>query len=248
MSQKPQSPGGPRSAQESAGAQSSVSRWRGIRRLLGWAYLILSLALLALSAWLWARTSGGGDIFWYRYCRVVDGCFEVKTWEARTRSGRVLLTYDRDVWRAPPSNPGMKPSLVGFTWRRELPPLGRYDLRFRRPEAVVTAIGFDAADKQFGRDPRDASRAARRIVGVSAPLWFVCGILSIAPTCALLRSVRRAWRRSRTRCAACGYDLRARHRICPECGAPTFIADQPKWSSSSSVVVSPSPRRLWERG
>ena len=59
---------------------------------------------------------------------------------------------------------------------------------------------------------------AEKVRAVAVPYWFLC----LAPTVAIVRRIRWAAvssdRRSRGRCLACGYDLRASTGRCPECG------------------------------
>lgn len=52
------------------------------------------------------------------------------------------------------------------------------------------------------------------------PHWAVIAATAILPTLWLILRLRRRSARRRGLCEQCGYDLRASHERCPECGAP----------------------------
>lgn len=67
----------------------------------------------------------------------------------------------------------------------------------------------------------DAERDLFRIV---LPIWMLTALLLIVPllrTIPIWRSARRRRRMKRGLCANCGYDIRASHDRCPECGQVT---------------------------
>ena len=53
---------------------------------------------------------------------------------------------------------------------------------------------------------------------VVVPHWWLVTVLAAVPGLAAARAVRRHQRAAGSRCAACGYDLRATPGRCPECG------------------------------
>lgn len=222
MNETPHSSDAPRSAQGAGGATCHISRWHRSRRVLGWALTLFSVALFAVSASLWVRSSKGGDVFWYRTYSVDEGLFDIVTWDISTKQGRIFFKRDRYVMFAPAGQPDF-PQSVGFTWTFYDTP-GNLTLRWGQPETRLSRVGFDAADRSLGKHPRRPAEPGRRIVGVSAPFWSL-GILFMAlPAVATVRLTRRLIRKSRGLCIECGYDLRASAEQCPECGARTAPA------------------------
>lgn len=55
---------------------------------------------------------------------------------------------------------------------------------------------------------------------VITPDWAIFVVVVALPAIRIARWVRRRRRVARGRCAICGYDLRASHDRCPECGKP----------------------------
>jgi hypothetical protein len=56
--------------------------------------------------------------------------------------------------------------------------------------------------------------------GVVIPYWFIALIAGIAPVRWVIRRMRAARNTVAGACPHCGYDLRASHDRCPECGTP----------------------------
>lgn len=63
------------------------------------------------------------------------------------------------------------------------------------------------------------SQAWRRNRQIITPYWALVLLTSLLPTLSTVRRLRRGRRFPNGFCAACGYDLRATPRQCPECGA-----------------------------
>lgn len=79
-----------------------------------------------------------------------------------------------------------------------------------------------ASNAGFGFDGASFSQplvqGSMRVVVI--PYWFLC-VLTLLPVLRLSQVYARRWRRlKRGLCIECGYDLRASHDRCPECGAP----------------------------
>lgn len=81
-------------------------------------------------------------------------------------------------------------------------------------------VGFMAHSGRFVND----AGSEVWILG-SLPYWFILLVFSFMNSRGLLRKVVSRYRRKRGYCAACGYDIRANMRTCPECGAACKAAD-----------------------
>jgi hypothetical protein len=173
-----------------------VRKWR---RRVGWAVWAVAMALGGA----WALTAMFGDIGLYG---------DLVGIAIRERGGSVSL----DVATGWPD----------AAWMRRSPLRAPGDRADRR---------FDDQGVRIGRESRRWNGNTPIIVtwyGVSLPGWY-CALIAVAPAVelALRRAVAtRRRRRERTRdpwrsglCPNCGYDLRARHERCPECG--TAIPD-----------------------
>lgn len=75
-----------------------------------------------------------------------------------------------------------------------------------------------------------------RLWGVTVPHWAILTLAGVLPVHWLIRRHRLRIRRQRMAaglCAACGYDLRATHDRCPECGA---MVPAGGWGYNSGVA------------
>lgn len=97
-------------------------------------------------------------------------------------------------------------------------------LLFRRvvSNPVIAQI-TELADGYESAEELNEGPGTARFYVLHIPCWMVVvagtpGVLFIVVRLIRLRIHRR--RQSRRLCTACGYDLRASHAICPECGAP----------------------------
>ena len=70
------------------------------------------------------------------------------------------------------------------------------------------------------------SQPSRSHVVLVVPHWAVATALFVLPGSVVVRRTRAFLRRSRKRCPACGYDLRATPGRCPECWAAAANADR----------------------
>ena len=72
--------------------------------------------------------------------------------------------------------------------------------------------------QRVGFEYKNVGDSRMSVVHVEFPLWFVAGLLLIAPAAKLAGHWRRGWAHRQGLCPRCGYDLRATPRRCPECG------------------------------
>ena len=86
----------------------------------------------------------------------------------------------------------------------------RYDGEDAVGDGAGWPLGFGSGRGPFG----DGIERRRQ---VTVPHWSLAVALAVAPAIAVYCRVRRG-RRTPGLCSACGYDLRATPRRCPECG------------------------------
>jgi hypothetical protein len=78
-------------------------------------------------------------------------------------------------------------------------------------------------------DTPDVGSGTGRVVAIAAPAWSFILLTAILPVCWAISARRRFRQRREGRCRKCLYDLTGNTTgVCPECGAPTGIAHQPK--------------------
>jgi hypothetical protein len=96
------------------------------------------------------------------------------------------------------------------------PPPGELYVKERTPRSHWQRLGLSRTTGQLiGPDGGTRSYMAVRV----AYPWLIPVPLAIV-VLSLWRWQRRRWRVARGLCSCCGYDLRASHDRCPECGAP----------------------------
>jgi hypothetical protein len=81
-------------------------------------------------------------------------------------------------------------------------------------------LGFAMRDRKIV-ESLDTPRLLYRQVEICAPYWSVMSGMLLCPAVIGVRRMRRVLRCERGLCIACGYDLRASHAFCPECGEPS---------------------------
>lgn len=79
---------------------------------------------------------------------------------------------------------------------------------------LSNGIGFGRTEAGFIRVP------VLRQVGYAVPYWFICALTGLPAALWFRRARRMHLRRVNRLCFVCGYDLRASHNRCSECGTP----------------------------
>jgi hypothetical protein len=119
---------------------------------------------------------------------------------------------------------GSRDNRGGYT-RSPVEPLIEFNSHAPAPfESPRNWGGFEIIS---GLGPRDGGMMSDTYNGLGAPLWFVL-VVTGAAGCFLVRRVLRdrAAKPTTTQCKSCGYDLRAGHDKCPECGATSHVTPE----------------------
>ena len=150
----------------------------------------LSLLLCAAACVMWVRSHAVPECWW-----------RTLSWSssARVESAGGLLTVRRLEWWITAGWPTAR-------WVHQ-------ELR-RKPPFHWRTLGFDG--EWWRQDERRGNVMATR--SVTVPYWFLAAAAGALPAVRLSRRLRH--RRLHEQCRACGYDLRATPRRCPECGTP----------------------------
>ena len=193
----------------------------------------LSLSLFAAVVLLWVRSTGRYD---YVKCSMKGkrAAYSASRWTAASSfDGRLDLIagYFPLVVEEGPDGP-----FVVSDWQVERD----------TTEAVHVIDTHDSWERwrlstyagHFGFAYWRCARQNSESRGVTIPYWAVLLLLAIAPARALWRARRSRWRLRAGRCRTCGYDLRATHHRCPECG--TAVATE---ATAASAASSSSPPR-----
>ena len=160
---------------------------------------VLSLVLLIAAMVLWVRSYVVEDLLAYHR----KGVGSLSIW---SRDGRLALWRDRYVEAGILKERPVR-------WQYETAPMKRPG---RWPDGNAGRLGGFVVERDARG--RDLYRA------VAIPWWALTALLSIAPAVTLWTWAGRRNHRMLGLCAVCGYDLRASHDRCPECG--TAIPDR----------------------
>jgi hypothetical protein len=159
---------------------------------------VLSLVLMIAAMVLWVRSYVTEDLVAYNR----QGIGSLSMW---SRDGRLSLWRDRYVEAGI-----LKQRRAG--WQYETAPMKKPG---RWPDGNSGRLGFVIERDSRGQDLYRA---------VAIPWWAVTALLGIAPSVTVWRWAGRRNQRMLGLCEVCGYDLRASHERCPECG--TAIPDR----------------------
>jgi hypothetical protein len=178
---------------------------------------ILSLLLLLATAVLWVRGYRVADeVAWRRgpYTCSVRSCLGGVQVE-RSRDG----LFGRSGYSRAPVQPDTRYWDIDGDGIADGPMYGLD--HFPWPQQTWECCGFAAARGQeitFGLRSGPEDPEEGRYTVVIVPCWFIAVAAGVLPIGAFSGHLRRARRRSRGLCPACGYDLRATPGRCPECG------------------------------
>jgi hypothetical protein len=207
---------------DDAGQISPPSSPRGrarLRRLLKWTLVVVPtlLALLSLAAWVRSLTRED-ELRWGAVHVSDDGTWRHRQFRFASAGGRLIL-FIGDGRDTPPRllvGDLVRGPQVGWNWSSEQ--IRPWPMKVSVPQRgrMVDIPGVEVSSSFDGMRSGDYSRSVH--VGLS---WSVSTFVMLVPAgVATAYAWRRARRRRKGVCSACGYDLRASRERCPECGAP----------------------------
>lgn len=192
-------------------------------QLLAWSSAATCLASLTGGALSFVYGLG---LWWADPSRGVVGAFASRgevlfTWGPPVREG-VVPMLDRGVnWYASsqckPFDHADLPSIWASPRDYSGPPGGE-DVRVSRTIWSVAGFVYQIGVTRHSFMSRLSGRQTLYARRVLVPLWPLVLATGILPTRRAARWIRRRSRCRTGRCLACGYDLRATHGRCPECG------------------------------
>jgi hypothetical protein len=93
-------------------------------------------------------------------------------------------------------------------------------------EWTIPGIRVLLSDVEFGANVSNSRIHHQRVWIVEVHYVFLllmASVLALPATVVVVRRKRAARRRAGNQCESCGYDLRAGHDKCPECGAVSHV-------------------------
>jgi hypothetical protein len=214
--------------------------WRKLLNLAA----VLSLMLCLATAGVWVRSSYTHDRWTRGFGYVADdGSMRMTTDEAVIANGTVKISrFQRD----PPPRMGNRrrpPGVLTAPLQYSQPQRGVGSFDTRRPDLRLRGwAGF-----QFARPVNSPPFYYADGFGIAFPVWAVTIAFAVVPTLRIPSVWRRAraarWRRT-SRCAHCGYDVRATPDRCPECGAVAATAGASRSGRGQAGFDNPRRRKV----
>ena len=182
------------------------------RRLLNFLTALSLLACVAVCG-VWVRSHSVRDwVGCVQLRRHGDGARGTE-WVLWAGEGDAAVAFSRYAWDE-------SPGPFDVDWARQPPVEWVWDRqRVAGGSPVVRPI---VPDNEAGFSYRTwddpVNSDVVRSIGVAFPVWFAALAFAVLPVGRAFRWQMRRGRVRVGRCAACGYDLRATPRRCPECG------------------------------
>ena len=181
---------------------------------------VLSALLCVAAAGMWVRTYFAQDFLERTDVRATPGGFRywelgAATWKGVVRVGAVRHEFDRET------TPRQQYEIYLRLMQSQDASTGERTWRSREADDFPLSSDQRFARWGFiGQFLNEDERGHRGFaVTASSPWWLVLLVCSIPLDLRILSRVRRARRRARSLCPACGYNLAGNDSgVCPECG------------------------------